>query len=58
MYLQDGEMQFFKDIQTLQDETGESRLGKAVARVMKGGKLNKLSELFISNEGSIKIKSK
>lgn len=35
MYLQEGKMQFLKDMQTLQDETGETRLGKAIARIMK-----------------------
>lgn len=39
MYLQEGKLQFFKDIQTLQEETGELRLGKAIARIMKGEKL-------------------
>jgi Cu-processing system ATP-binding protein len=38
MYLQDGKMQFFKDMETLQEETGELRLGKAIARIMKGEK--------------------
>ena len=36
MYMQEGRMQFFKDIETLQEETGELRLGKAIARIMKG----------------------
>lgn len=40
MYLQEGKMQFLKDMKTLQDETGETRLGKAIARIMKGNKLN------------------
>lgn len=39
MYLQEGKLQFFKDLQTLQEETGELRLGKAIARIMKGEKL-------------------
>lgn len=38
MYLQEGKMQFFKDMETLQEETGELRLGKAIARIMKGEK--------------------
>ena len=29
-------------MQTLRDETGETRLGKAIARIMKGKKLNTL----------------
>ena len=39
MYLQEGKLQFYKDMQTLQEETGELRLGKAIARIMKGEKL-------------------
>jgi Cu-processing system ATP-binding protein len=35
MYLQEGKMMFFKELATLQEETGESRLGKAIARIMK-----------------------
>lgn len=38
MYMQEGKMQFFKDIEALQEETGELRLGKAIARIMKGEK--------------------
>ncbi|NOT50189.1 MAG: ABC transporter ATP-binding protein [Chitinophagaceae bacterium] len=36
MYLQEGKLQFFKDIDTLKEETGELKLGKAIARIMKG----------------------
>ena len=36
MYMQEGKMHFFKDMETLQEETGEIRLGKAIARIMKG----------------------
>lgn len=39
LYLQEGRMQFFKELETLQEETGEMRLGKAIARIMKGEKL-------------------
>jgi len=35
MYMQEGKMQFLKDIETLHEETGETRLGKAIARIMK-----------------------
>ncbi len=35
MYLQEGKMQFFKDIETLREETGETKLAKAIARIMK-----------------------
>lgn len=36
MYLQDGKMQFLKNIETLREDTGEIKLGKAIARIMKG----------------------
>lgn len=36
MYLQEGKLQFFKNIETLREETGELKLGKAVAQIMKG----------------------
>lgn len=34
MYLQEGKMIFLKDVAQLQQETGEGKLGKAIARVM------------------------
>lgn len=40
MYMQEGKMQFIKDMGTLQEETGELRLGKAIARIMKGDLIN------------------
>lgn len=40
MYMQEGKMQFIKDMGTLQEETGELRLGKAIARIMKGDIIN------------------
>jgi Cu-processing system ATP-binding protein len=40
MYLQEGKMQFFKDMETLREETDELRLGKAIARIMKGEKFS------------------
>ncbi|MBL0269025.1 MAG: ABC transporter ATP-binding protein [Chitinophagaceae bacterium] len=36
LYLQDGKMQFIKPLETLQEETGEIRLGKAIAKIMRG----------------------
>ncbi len=36
MYLQEGKMIFIKELETLQEETGEIKLSKAIARVMKG----------------------
>jgi len=35
MYLQDGRLQFFESIETLRKETGEPKLGKAIAKIMK-----------------------
>jgi Cu-processing system ATP-binding protein len=40
MYLQEGKMIFFKDLPSLQEETGELRLGKVIARIMKGEKFD------------------
>jgi len=40
MYLQDGKQEFYKEIDALREETGEVKLGKAVARIMKGEKFN------------------
>ena len=39
MYMQDGKMEFVKDMQTLREETGELRLSKAIAKIMKGESL-------------------
>jgi Cu-processing system ATP-binding protein len=36
IYLQDGRLQFFKNIETLRRDTGELKLGKAIAKIMKG----------------------
>jgi len=36
MYLQEGKLQFIKDLETLQEETGELRLSKAIAKLMRG----------------------
>lgn len=38
MYLQEGKMIFLKDIEILRKETGEDKLGRAIAGIMKGGK--------------------
>lgn len=37
MYLQDGKVVFFKSLEELQEDTGEAKLGKAIAHVMKQG---------------------
>ena len=36
MYMQDGKMEFIKDLQTLREETSELRLSKAIAKIMRG----------------------
>jgi ABC-type multidrug transport system, ATPase component len=46
MYLQEGKMIFLKVIDTLRHETGQERLGKAIAHVMRGEK----NESFWINE--------
>jgi Cu-processing system ATP-binding protein len=40
MYLQEGKLEFFIEIEQLKEETGELKLGKAIARIMKGEKFN------------------
>jgi Cu-processing system ATP-binding protein len=40
MYLQEGKLEFFKEMEQLREETGEIKLGKAIARIMKGEKFN------------------
>ena len=47
MYLQEGKLQFLKEIETLREETGELKLGKAFARIMQSQhNKNWVSELF------------
>jgi len=47
MYLQEGKMQFLKDIETLREETGETRLAKAIAHIMKNKSLSTTNPVFI-----------
>ena len=42
MYLQEGRMLFLKDIETLRKDTGENKLSKAIAQMMKDGRNNQL----------------
>ena len=42
MYLQEGRMIFLKNIESLRKETGEDKLGKAIAKIMKGGQYESL----------------
>jgi Cu-processing system ATP-binding protein len=47
MYLQEGKLQFFKNVETLREETGELKLGKAIAQIMKDDLDNKwVNKLF------------
>jgi len=57
MYMQEGKMQFFKDIETLQEETGELRLGKAIARIMKGEQINNnwINKMLVPKNNDEKI---
>ena len=36
MYLQEGKLQFIIDLESLQEETGEIKLSKAIAKLMRG----------------------
>ena len=56
LYLQEGKLEFFKEIEQLREETGEIKLGKAIARVMKGEKFNSewIDKIF-STESQSKI---
>ena len=54
MYMQDGKMLFFKDIEALREDTGELKLGKAIARIMKGEQFNNqwIDKMFeVKNNG-------
>src|SRR5690349_13906853 len=42
MYMQEGRMMFLKDIETLRKDTGENKLSKAIAQMMKDGRNNQL----------------
>ena len=52
MYLQEGKLEFFKEIDQLREETGELKLGKAIARIMKGEKFNSewIDRMFVVGE--------
>lgn len=39
MYMQDGKQLFFKDLDEVREDTGEIKLGRAIARIMKGNAL-------------------
>lgn len=53
MYLQEGKKIFFEDMESLRKSTGEVKLGKAIARMMKG---EKMSNLWIDEVLSFKRK--
>jgi Cu-processing system ATP-binding protein len=55
MYLQEGRMIFFKDVKTLREESGEQKLGKAVAGIMKG---HVLTNLWVDEKSQLVEKNK
>ena len=52
MYLQEGKMIFLKEINTLRQETGENKLGKAIASIMRG---EKKEALWIDEVLAVKV---
>src|SRR5204862_6374329 len=52
MYLQEGKLEFFKEIDQLREETGELKLGKAIARIMKGEKFSSewIDGMFVTGQ--------
>ena len=52
MYLQEGKLVFFKDIDQLREDTGDLKLGKAIARIMKGEKFHNewIDKMFVIGE--------
>ena len=52
LYLQEGKMEFFKEIEQLREETGELKLAKAIARIMKGEKFNSewIDRMFVPKD--------
>lgn len=52
IYMQEGKLLFFKDMRTLQEETGEIRLGKVIASIMRGNDpaRNLIQEIFHQNK--------
>lgn len=58
MYLQEGKAGFFKEIDQLREETGELKLGKAIARIMKGEKFSGkwIDKMFVLKDSFREIK--
>lgn len=56
MYLQEGKKIFFKDIEELRKDTGEEKLGKAIARVMRDEKKESLWIDEVLTESKLKFK--
>ena len=40
MYMQEGKREFIKDMQSIREETGELKLSRAIAKIMKGESMN------------------
>ena len=58
MYLQEGKLLFFKEIEQLREETGELKLGKAIARIMKGEKFNNewIDKMLVQQDSPAEVK--
>jgi ABC-type multidrug transport system ATPase subunit len=54
IYLQEGKLRFFKNIETLRKETGEPKLGKAIAKIIFAGAVHKF---FLSGDSIAVTKS-
>jgi Cu-processing system ATP-binding protein len=59
MYMQEGKMQFFKEIEALREDTGELKLGKAIARIMKGEQFNNqwIDKMFVLKDSYGEVKN-
>jgi Cu-processing system ATP-binding protein len=54
IYMQEGKLQFFKHIDELQEETGEIKLEKAIARIMRGDKFTaREKRMEVKKDGKI-----
>jgi Cu-processing system ATP-binding protein len=56
MYMQEGKMRFYKPIEDLQADTGEQKLGKAIARIMQQESRQEQDKLSVSVNNIIKEK--
>jgi len=59
MYMQEGKLLFYKEIEQLREDTGELKLGKAIARIMKGEQFNGewIDKMFVLKDSIGEIKN-